>query len=146
MNRSPLNVCLFCRKSLTCCSLARFLTHEWCVYHWLNGFKLTGIVYYNRSSLIILVNDTRYILYHINLPTQFSTPRTSFPYCKYKPSIKIIHPSIHPLNLTYLVTNFKFDKPRNHKFALYRLEGNDKLLSTFLHILVTLMHLRNRTK
>ena len=31
------------------------------VYHRLNGYKLTGMVYYNRSFLMILVNDANYI-------------------------------------------------------------------------------------
>ena len=37
------------------------VTHLWRVYYQLNGFKITGMVYYNPSSLMILVNDGKYI-------------------------------------------------------------------------------------
>ena len=46
---------------IRCCSIYGSVTHKWWVYHRLNSFKLTGMVYSNRSSLIILVNDAKYI-------------------------------------------------------------------------------------
>ena len=39
----------------------RFPTLKWWVYQQTNAFKLTGIVYYNCSSLMILVNDPKNI-------------------------------------------------------------------------------------
>ena len=40
-------------------------THKWWVYHQLPAFKLIGMMYYNRKSLMILVNDTKYFYYSL---------------------------------------------------------------------------------
>ena len=37
------------------------LTHKWWVYYRINGFKRTGMVQCNYSSLVILINDAKYI-------------------------------------------------------------------------------------
>ena len=55
----------------TYCSLFGVVTHESGVHHRLKAFKLTGVVYCNRTSLIFLVNDAT----HIHpLPSIFSRP------------------------------------------------------------------------
>ena len=50
-----------------------FPTHKWWVYQRINAFKLTGM-FYNRSSLMILVKDAKYIQF---LPI-FSTSSSPF--------------------------------------------------------------------
>ena len=42
-------------------SLFGVVTHDSGVHRRLNAFKLTGVVYCNRTSLIFLVNDAKYI-------------------------------------------------------------------------------------
>ena len=38
-----------------------WFNYKWWVYYRINGFKLTGMVQCNYSSLVILVNDAKYI-------------------------------------------------------------------------------------
>ena len=57
------------------------INHKWWVQYRLNYFKITG----NNSSLVILVNDAKYIHFY---PT-FQLP-TNLSHCKYKPFIKSI--------------------------------------------------------
>ena len=47
-------------------------THKWWVYQQLNTSKLTGMVYYNHSSLMILVNDAKYIQFLCIFSTSLS--------------------------------------------------------------------------
>ena len=44
-----------------CCSIFGAVTPNLLVYHRLDAFKRTGMVHYNRTSLMILVNDAKYI-------------------------------------------------------------------------------------
>lgn len=37
------------------------VTHNLWVYHWLISFKLTGVIYYSRISLMILANNAKYV-------------------------------------------------------------------------------------
>ena len=52
---------LFSEISSNCCSIFGVITCKLWVYHGLNVFKLTVMVYCNRISLIILINDAKYI-------------------------------------------------------------------------------------
>ena len=52
---------LFFWLFLKWCFIFGVVTHQWLVCYWLNGLKLSGMVYYNRWSLVILVNDAKYI-------------------------------------------------------------------------------------
>ena len=51
----------------------RFPTHRWWIYQWITTFKLTGMLYYNRSSLMILVNNAKYIQFLSILSTSSSS-------------------------------------------------------------------------
>ena len=73
----------FIRQFLKCCSIFDALAHKLWLYYQLNGFKLTGMVYYNHSSLFILANHAKYIHFY---PTfQLST---ALSHGNYKPFIK----------------------------------------------------------
>ena len=70
---------------LQCCPIFGVVTHELWGYHRLNGFKVIGMVYYNCSSLMILVNHENYICFD-----PFFQPPRVFLHCRYKPFIKSI--------------------------------------------------------
>ena len=43
--------------------------HRWRVFKGINAFNLAEILYYNRPSLVILVNETKYFQFQVILPT-----------------------------------------------------------------------------
>ena len=47
--------------------------HKSWAYHRLNAFKLIGMIFCNRSTLIILLNDAKYIHFLPNFSTSSST-------------------------------------------------------------------------
>ena len=61
------------------------LNHKWWVSYRLNDFKFTGMVYCNHPSLVIFVNDAKYIHFY----STFQLPPT-LSHCKYEPFIKSI--------------------------------------------------------
>ena len=61
------------------------ITHKWCIYYRLNDFKLTGIVYCNPQSPVILVNEAKCIRFY----STFQLPPT-VSHWKYKPFITSI--------------------------------------------------------
>ena len=78
---TPLNNFFYCFSEIS------VLAYKWWVYHRLNGFKLIGMLYYNRSYLMILVNDTNYNhghntlrLFDILSTVPFTTSETKFDY------------------------------------------------------------------
>ena len=60
------------RYFVRCCSIFGVLIQKWCVYYRLNGSKLTSMVYYNRSTLMILVNNAKYIHFQPIFSTSMS--------------------------------------------------------------------------
>ena len=53
-----------------------YLDCKWWVYYPLNGFKFTGMVFCNNSSLMILVNDAKYINFYPTLQLPLCNPFT----------------------------------------------------------------------
>ena len=85
------------------------LRFQCCDYYRLNDFKLIGMIYCNHSSLVILVNDVKYIHFY---PTFHLPPTLS--HCKYKPCIKPIDLliSLQILDKTF-VSNIKLNLSYN---------------------------------
>ena len=63
----------------------RCFTHKYWISHRLNDFKLTGMIYCNHSSLMILVSDTKVHYFY----STFQLLR-ALPHCMYKAFIKSI--------------------------------------------------------
>ena len=102
---------------LKCCPIFGVVTHKLWGYHRLNGFKITGMVYYNCSSLMILVNNENYICFD-----PFFQPPWVFPHCRYKPFIKSIICQQH--NNWYHTT----------RISIYSINMFENLLKRFIYI------------
>ena len=82
------------RKNTVLGHFLRSVTHKEWVYHRVNIFELTGMVYCNSSSLGILISKAKYIPFLPTLPTS-SSPFT-------------LHvETIHKMNFTYFATNVR---------------------------------------
>ena len=74
-------------------SIFDVVTHKTWVCHQLNAFKFSRMVHYNHRSLMILVNDAKYIY----LPIFSASSIEPLSYCKYKTFIN---------SFAYFTTNF----------------------------------------